>query len=107
MNIVVLFGRLVDAPKLSYTKAGQPVADMRLAVQRPGEDAGADFINVTAWNGTAKAAAEHLVRGQEITVQGRLQQETWTAEDGSQRSRLKVVAHQIHFGQRPRGGGGE
>jgi single-strand DNA-binding protein len=46
---------------------------------------------VVVWRDQAEHAAESLSRGSRVVV-GRLQQRTWTAEDGSARSLVEVLA---------------
>jgi single-stranded DNA-binding protein len=43
----------------------------------------------------AEHAAESLSKGSRVVVLGRLQQRTWTAEDGSGRSVVEVVAEEL------------
>ena len=43
----------------------------------------------------AEHAAESLTKGSRIVVVGRLQQRSWTAEDGSARSTVEVVAEEL------------
>jgi single-strand DNA-binding protein len=50
---------------------------------------------VIAWRDQAKHAAESLLKGSRVVVVGRLQQRSWTAEDGSARSVLEVVAEEL------------
>jgi single-stranded DNA-binding protein len=43
------------------------------------------------WRDQAEQAAEALSKGSRVVVGGRLQQRSWTAEDGSARSVVEVV----------------
>jgi single-strand DNA-binding protein len=43
----------------------------------------------------AEIAAESLSKGSRVVVVGRLQQRSWTAEDGSARSTVEVVAEEL------------
>jgi single-strand DNA-binding protein len=49
---------------------------------------------VVVWRDQAEHAAESLSKGSRVVV-GRLQQRTWTAEDGSARSVVEVVAEEL------------
>jgi hypothetical protein len=55
----------------------------------------ASFFTVIVWRGQAEHAAESLSKGSRIVVVGRLQQRSWTAEDGSARSVVEVVADEL------------
>jgi single-strand DNA-binding protein len=50
---------------------------------------------VVVWRDQAEHAAEALTKGSRVVVMGRLQQRTWTAEDGSARSTVEVVAEEL------------
>ena len=53
------------------------------------------FFTVIVWRDQAEHAAESLAKGSRVVVVGRLQQRTWTAEGGSARSTLEVVAEEL------------
>ena len=55
----------------------------------------ASFFTVVVWWDQAEHAAESLGKGSRIVVVGRLQQRSWTAEDGSARSVVEVVADEL------------
>jgi single-strand DNA-binding protein len=50
---------------------------------------------VVVWRDQAEHAAESLTKGSRIVVLGKLQQRSWTAEDGSARSTVEVVAEEL------------
>ena len=104
MNTVTLLGRLTADPELRSTNDGTPVCTMRLAVNRPrkeGQDQGAVFINVVSFSRQAEAVAQHLNKGRQVAVTGRLEYRQWEAPDGSPRSRHEVIANQIDFLAKP------
>jgi single-strand DNA-binding protein len=105
LNTINLVGRLTHDPQLRQTTNGHAVADLRLAVDRrharDGEDRGAVFVDVTSWDGLAQTAARCLAKGRLVAVSGRLEHDTWKAEDGSARQRHYVVADEISFLDRP------
>jgi single-stranded DNA-binding protein len=47
------------------------------------------------WRDQAEHAAQSLSKGSRVVVLGRLQQRTWTAEDGHARSVVEVVAEEL------------
>ena len=55
----------------------------------------ASFFTVVVWRDQAEYAAESLSKGSRVVVVGRLQQRAWTAEDGSARSMVEVVADEL------------
>jgi single-strand DNA-binding protein len=47
------------------------------------------------WRDQAEHAARSLSKGSRVVVVGRLQRRSWTAEDGSARSTVEVVADEL------------
>jgi single-strand DNA-binding protein len=58
-------------------------------------DQEASFFSVVVWRDQAEHAAQSLAKGSRVVVIGRLQQRAWTAEDGSARSTVEVVAQEL------------
>jgi single-strand DNA-binding protein len=50
---------------------------------------------VVVWRDQAEHVAESLSKGSRVVVVGRLQQRSWTAEDGSARSVVEVMAEEL------------
>ena len=53
------------------------------------------FFTVIVWRDQADHAAQSLSKGGRVVVVGRLQQRSWTAEDGSAGSVVEVVAEEL------------
>jgi single-strand DNA-binding protein len=87
-------GNLTDDPELRHTEAGIARAMFRVAVSGR-RDQEPSFFTVIVWRDQAEHAAQSLSRGSRVVVVGRLQQRTWTAEDGSTRSTVEVVADEL------------
>ena len=83
-------GNLTDDPEVRYTESGIARAVFRVAVSGRREQE-ASFFTVVVWRDQAEHAAPSLARGSRVVVVGRLQQRSWTAEDGSTRSVVEVV----------------
>ena len=66
-----------------------------LVAQRHGRRGAAPQPDPYVWRDQAEHAAESLSKGSRVVVVGRLQQRTWTAEDGSARSVVEVVAEEL------------
>ena len=87
-------GNLTDDPELRHTERGIARAVFRVAVSGRREQE-ASFFTVIVWRDQAEHAAESLTKGSRVVVIGRLQQRSWTAEDGSARSVVEVVAEEL------------
>jgi single-strand DNA-binding protein len=87
-------GNLSDQPEVRYTEGGIARAVFRVAVSGRREQE-ASFFTVVVWRDQAEHAAQSLTKGSRVVVVGRLQQRSWTAEDGSARSAVEVVAEEL------------
>ncbi|MGL4677560.1 MAG: single-stranded DNA-binding protein [Brevinema sp.] len=100
INRVVLVGRLSNDVELRYTPSGAPVARFGIAVggrpSRDGKDT-VSFFTVVVWNKAAETASQYLNKGKQVAVDGRLEQRTWTAQDGTRRSVVEIVAERVEF----------
>jgi len=91
---VSLAGNLTDDPEVHYTEGGIARAMFRVAVSGRREQE-PSFFTVIVWRDQAEHAAESLSKGSRVVVMGRLQQRSWTAEDGGARSVVEVVAEEL------------
>lgn len=111
LNKTILQGRMVADPELRTTNSGVSVANWRIAVDRNFKDAngerGVDFINCTAWRGTADFVTKWFHKGAMILVEGSLQNSQFTDKDGNNRTVAQVVVDSVYFcgGKNENGGG--
>lgn len=96
MNTVSLIGNLATDVELKDVPPDKKVASFLLAVDRPGQDAGADFVYVSTWNRQAETCGQFLTKGARVAVDGRLRSRSWE-EDGKRRNAVEVVAHRVQF----------
>ncbi len=87
-------GNLTEHPELRHTEGGIARAMFRVAVSGRREQE-ASFFTVVVWRDQAEHAAQSLSKGSRVVVVGRLQQRAWTAEDGSARSTVEVMAEKL------------
>jgi single-strand DNA-binding protein len=87
-------GNLTDGPEVRYTEGGIARAVFRVAVSGRREQE-ASFFTVVVWRDQAEYAAQSLSKGSRVVVIGRLQQRSWTAEDGSARSTVEVLVEEL------------
>lgn len=100
-NKVILGGRLTADPELKTTPSGIPVTTFTVAVNRrfggkTGEEAQADFFNVTAWRQTAEFITRYFRKASSICVVGTLQTRTWE-KDGVKHYATEIVADEAYF----------
>jgi single-strand DNA-binding protein len=87
-------GNLTDQPELRHTDGGIARAMFRVAVSGRREQE-ASFFTGVVWRDQAEHAAASLSKGSRVVVVGRLQQRSWTTEDGSARQTVEVVAEEL------------
>ena len=99
-NKIMLGGRLTAKPEMRQTLGGIPVCSFTMAVNRrarAGEQAVADFFNVTAWRATAELVSKYFTKGSSILVVGTLQNRSWTDQNGQKRFATDVIADEVSF----------
>ncbi len=107
INQVILMGRLTREPEQRTTTTGKLIVSFSLAVDRGGQDDGADFFDVTAWEKLGELVAKYLSKGRRVLVQGRLRQDSWDdKETGKKRSKIEVTATDVTFLDGPSDGAG-
>lgn len=111
INKVVITGNLTRDPELRRTQSGMAILSFGVAVndRRKNNQTGewedyANYIDCTMFGNRAEGLANHLSKGMKVAIEGKLRYESWTAKDGSKRSKLSVVVDEIEF-MSAKGGG--
>jgi single-strand DNA-binding protein len=104
-------GRLTADPDYRQTPQGTPVCKFTVAVDRGfvSKETGqkeTDFINVTAWRGTADLVSRHFSKGKPIIVEGSLRIDNYTDRNGVKQYWTYVVANAVYFCLRDNSQGG-
>ncbi|MGE3107826.1 MAG: single-stranded DNA-binding protein [Phycisphaerales bacterium] len=112
-NKVLLMGNLTRDIELKYTQGNQAVASFGIAVNRRFKAADGQmreevtFVDCDAWGRTAETMQKYLAKGRPVFIEGRLRLDTWKDKnDGSNRSKLKVVVENFQFVDSKGGGAG-
>ena len=83
INRVVLQGRLVRDPEISYTNAGVAVAKFTVAWSEKYKDKETKlFLSCVAWRNTAEFLAQYFKKGQELVVEGKLSSRDYENKEG-------------------------
>jgi single-strand DNA-binding protein len=102
-NKVLLMGNLTRDPQLSYTPSQTAVVDFGLATNRrwTGQDGTQRqetcFVDCRAFGRQAENINKYLTKGRLVFVEGRLTFDSWTAQDGTKRSRHRVTVENFQF----------
>lgn len=101
MNKVFLQGRLCADPEYKQTVNGVSLCNFRVAVDRdytgPDGERQADFINCTAWRGTADFVAKYFSKGTPILLVGQLTSRQYEDKNGQKRTAYEVQADRVYF----------
>lgn len=93
-NSVNLIG-FVGAPvEIKHLPSGKVVAWTRLSVKKNATQT--SWINLTFWDDLAHVASQHIQKGQQIHVAGRLVTDTVETDEGKQQTYYKVFVTAIH-----------
>lgn len=101
INRVVLVGRLVRDPELRKTNSGSPVCSFTVAVdnrsKNPDGTRGTSFIPCVAFQQSADNMSKFTRKGSLVGVEGRLNQRSYTRQDGTKANVIEVLADSVQF----------
>lgn len=102
-TVITIVGNLTADPELRTTSAGAQVASFTIASTPRSwnrstnqfEDGQALFMRCSAWRDLATHCAQSLAKGMRVIAQGRLQQRSYQANDGSNRTVVELQVDEI------------
>ena len=96
---IQIIGRLGQNPELRYTKDGQSVTNLSLAVdQGYGDNKRTEWVRVVIWGKPAEAAAQWLSKADIVSVQSEsFRINAYAAQDGSIHGQLEVSARRVDY----------
>ena len=112
INNVTIIGRVTKDAELKYLQSGTAVINISIAVnesikQHDGNYADTpNFFEVQIWGKTAEGLQKYLTKGRQISILGKLKQQTWTDnQTGQNRSKVLVNAQQVQLLSLPQNSG--
>lgn len=102
-TIITIIGNLTADPELRTTSQGSAVCNLTIAStprvwnRQNGqyEDGQPLFLRCSAWRDLATHCAQSLAKGMRVIAQGRLQQRSYQAQDGSNRTVFEMQIDDI------------
>nr|DAY95365.1 MAG TPA: Single stranded DNA binding protein [Caudoviricetes sp.] len=102
-TVITIVGNLTADPELRTTGQGAQVASFTIANtarvynKQTGqyEDGPALFMRCSAWRDMASHCAQSLAKGMRVIAQGRLQQHSYQAQDGTNRTVMELQVDEI------------
>lgn len=102
-NKILLMGNLTRDPQLSYTPSQTAVVDFGLAVNRKWTSRDGEkkeetcFVDCRAFGRNAENLNKYMTKGRPLFIEGRLTFDSWTAQDGTKRSKHRVTVENFQF----------
>jgi len=102
-NKVVLVGNLTRDVEIRYSQSGSAIGNVGIATSRKWKSQTGEqkdevmFIDLTFFGRTAEIANQYLRKGSKVLVDGRLQFQQWTAQDGSKRSKHVITVENLQM----------
>jgi len=102
VNNVNIVGRIGKDIELRYLQSGSAVASFSIAVDQSYKKDGqkvekTSWFDVSAFGKTAELVNQYFYKGSMIGITGELEQQTWQAQDGSNRSKVIIKMQQVTF----------
>lgn len=102
-TVITIIGNLTADPELRTTRNGGTVANFSIAAtprtfdkqSNQWVDGDALFLRCSAWRDLASHCAQTLRKGMRVIAQGRLQQRSYQANDGSNRTVVELQVDEI------------
>lgn len=98
INKVIVLGRLGRDPEISYTKDGQAITNFTVATSIEWKDKSSgekkekiEWHRVVAFRKLGEICGQHLTKGRQVYVEGRLQTRSWE-KDGETRYITEIIA---------------
>lgn len=102
VNKVILVGNLGADPELRYTPTSQPVCSLRVATtekfksKTKGDQEKTEWHRVSVWGKQGEACAQHLSKGRQVYIEGRLETRQWE-KDGQKHYSTEINATSVVF----------
>lgn len=100
-NRVQLIGHLGKDPEVKSFDGGNKVANFTIATNESYKNKegkkveNTQWHNIVAWGPTAGIVEKYLKKGHEVALEGKLQNRSYDAKDGSKRYIVEVIADQV------------
>lgn len=95
VNSVVIVGRAGKDPEMRYFESGRVKTTFSLAVNRPTKEKETDWFDIEIWGRQAEIAGEYVRKGSLIGIEGRLDFNRWTDDQGAKH--VRPVIHGVNL----------
>jgi single-strand DNA-binding protein len=112
LNKVMIIGYLGRDPEMRYTSSGKPVTTFSVATNRAWSSSSGErheeteWFTVVAWGTLAEICKQHLNKGSQVYIEGRLQTRRWEDTEGKKHAAVEIVANEmIQLGEKKESAG--
>lgn len=112
LNRVIINGNLTTDCKLERGKSGTAYGGFCIAVNSSEKKDGewvdtVSYFEVKAFGKLFESQHPYLVKGANVTVEGKLKQENWETKEGEKRHKIVIQSDTLYLGPRKKDGGSD
>lgn len=102
-NKVQLIGRLGQNPEIVNLESGKKLAKFSIAINESYKNAKGEKVestqwhNIIAWGPTATVIEKYVTKGQEVAIEGKLNNKKFEDKTGTTRYVTEIVANEIQM----------
>lgn len=106
-NKVQLIGNIGKAPEFKTFESGKKMVKFSLATNESYRNVAGERVtetqwhNIIAWGKVAELAMDILDKGKEVSIEGKLMNNTYTDKSGVKRYFTQIQAHQLMLVENP------
>ena len=113
MNKIIILGTITKDIEIKYTQSGTAIANFSIAYNKKWTDKNtnerkekASFFDVQVFGKQAETINQYFHKGSRILIEGELEQQTWQAQDGTNRSKVVINLNGFDFIDKSNNGDG-
>lgn len=101
LNKVMIIGFLGREPEMRYTPSGRPVTTFSIGASRSwktqdgSSQSETEWFNIVTWGNLADICKQHLYKGQQVYIEGRLRTRSWDDSSGQRHTSTEIVANEM------------
>ena len=103
VNKAIIVGRLGSDPEVKTVTSGQTVCRLSVATSENWTDRDGqkqertEWHRVVVWGRMAEVCGQHLSKGRQVYLEGRLQTRSWEDQQGQKKYTTEIVASTVQF----------
>ena len=103
VNKAIIVGRLGSDPEMKTVTSGQTVCRLSVATSENWTDRDGqkqektEWHRIVVWGRMAEVCGQHLSKGRQVYLEGRLQTRSWEDQQGQKKYTTEIVATTVQF----------